>query len=140
MNSQYFDEAAVKAGELDAFLAALRSQDYGKGRHYNDVHVFPADCGAYIVEWAQRMWDGDEDQGFRYIDDEHAVVLEREMPDGTFEQFFNEDDYNMVLSDWLADELKAGREWKKDEFGNWYDARKPNSLGPAPKPAGEKEK
>lgn len=134
MNSQYFSEETVKAGELDRFLVALRSQDYGKGRYFNDVHVYPEDCGAYIVEWQQRSWDDDEDQGFRYIDAEHAVVLEREMPDGTFEQFFDEDDYKMILKDWLADELKAGREWKKNEFGHWYDASKPS-----PKPAEEKE-
>lgn len=124
MNSQYFSEESVKAGEFDGFLAALRSQDYGKGGHYNDIHIYPADCGAYIVEWVQRSWKDDEDQGFRYIDSDHAVVLEREMPDGTFEQFFDEDDYKMVLSDWLADELKAGREWKKDEFGHWNKTAK----------------
>lgn len=121
MNSQYFSEEQVKAGEMDAFLKALRAQDYGKGGYYNDVHIKPADCGAYSVDWAQLRWEGDDDKGFEYIDSEHVIMLEREMPDGTFEQFFNEDDYEMVLKDWLADELKVGREWKKDQYGHWYE-------------------
>ena len=121
MNSQYFSEEQVKAGEMDAFLKALRAQDYGKGGYYNDVHVKPADCGAYSVDWAQLRWEGDNDKGFEYIDSEHVIMLERAMPDGTFEQFFNEDDYEMVLKDWLADELKAGLIWKKDQYGHWYE-------------------
>ena len=121
MNSQYFSEEQVKAGEMDAFLKALRAQDYGKGGYYNDVHIKPADCGAYSVDWAQLRWEGDDDKGFEYIDSEHVLMLEKEMPDGTFEQFFNEEDYEMVLKDWLADELKDGREWKKNEYGHWYE-------------------
>lgn len=121
MNSQYFSKEQVQAGEMDAFLKALRVQDYGKGGYYNDVHIKPADCGAYSVDWAQLRWEGDDDKGFEYIDSEHVLMLEKEMPDGTFEQFFGEDDYEMVLKDWLADELKAGREWKKNEYGHWYE-------------------
>jgi hypothetical protein len=121
MNSQYFSEEQVKAGEMDAFLKALRAQDYGKGGYYNDVHIKPADCGAYSVDWAQLRWEGDDDKGFEYVDSEHVLMLEKEMPDGTFGQFFNEDDYEMVLKDWLADELKEGREWKKNEYGHWYE-------------------
>lgn len=121
MNSQYFSEEQVKAGEMDAFLKALRAQDYGKGGYYNDVHIKPADCGAYSVDWAQLRWEGDEDKGFEYVDSEHIIMLEKEMPDGTFQQFFDEGDYEMVLKDWLADELKAGREWKKNKYGSWYE-------------------
>lgn len=121
MNSQYFSEEQVKAGEMDAFLKALRAQDYGKGGYYNDVHIKPADCGAYSVDWAQLRWEGDEDKGFEYIDSEHVIMLEKEMPDGTFEQFFNQEDYEMVLKDWLEDQEKDGLIWKKNEYGHWYE-------------------
>jgi hypothetical protein len=121
MNSQYFSEEQVKAGEMDAFLKALRAQDYGKGGYYNDVHIKPADCGAYSVDWAQLRWEGDDDKGFEYIDSEHVLMLEKEMPDGTFEQFFNEEDYEMVLKDWLEDQEKNGLIWKKNEYGHWYE-------------------
>ena len=121
MNSQYFSEEQVKAGEMDAFLKALRAQDYGKGGYYNDVHIKPADCGAYSVDWAQLRWEGDEDKGFEYIDSEHVIMLEKEMPDGTFEQFFNEDDYGMILKDWLENQEKDGLIWKKNEYGRWYE-------------------
>ena len=121
MNSQYFSEEQVKAGEMDAFLKALRAQDYGRGGYFNDIHIKPVDCGAYSVDWAQLRWEGDDDKGFEYIDSEHVVMLEKEMPDGTFEQFFNEEDYQMVLKDWLEDQKKDGIIWKKNEYGHWYE-------------------
>lgn len=121
MNSQYFSKEQVQAGELDSFLKALRVADYGKGDCYNDVHVKPADCGAYVVEWAQLHWSGEEDKGFAFVDYEHEVMLEREMPDGSYLHFFDEQDYENVLGDWLKDEEKEGRIWKRDAYGHWHD-------------------
>lgn len=121
MNNQYFSEEQVKGGELDSFLKALRSMDYGKGDYYNDVHVKPADCGAYVVEWEQMRWEGEENKGFKFVDYEHEVMLEKEMPDGSYLYFFDEHDYKNVLEDWLRDEAEKGRLWKQGPYGRWYD-------------------
>ena len=54
MNSMYFGKK-----ELDAMyelIHFLNEQSY-KSEYYNDVHIFPADLGAFIVEWAQVPWD-----------------------------------------------------------------------------------
>lgn len=121
MNSQYFSEEQVKAGELDAFLKSLRAMDYGKGRYYNDVHIKPEDCGAYVVEWEQMNWDGDDNKGFAFVDYEHVLMLERQLPDDSYVYCFDEDDYNDRLSEWLAEEEKDGFVWKKNEYGRWYE-------------------
>lgn len=121
MNSQYFSKEQVDAGEMDAFLKALRAQDYGKGGYYNDVHEFPADCGAHIVEWVQRSWRNDEDKGFDYIDSEHVVMLERQFPDGTYGYFVDEADYNYRLVEWLKERGESGLIWKKNQYGHWYE-------------------
>lgn len=121
MNSQYFSEEQAKSGELDSFLKALRSMDYGKGDSYNDVHVKPADCGAYVVEWEQMRWEGEENKGFKFIDYEHAVMLEKEFPDGSSDFFYDEEDYKQRLEEWLEEEEKQGRIWKKNQYGRWYD-------------------
>ena len=57
VNSQYFDEEQVKAGELYEFLSLLMKQCYGKGNNYNDIHIRPEDCGAFSIEWASSPWD-----------------------------------------------------------------------------------
>ncbi len=107
MNRQYFSEEQVKAGELDEFLKSLRSIDYGKGRYYNDVHIKPADCGAYNVEWAQLCWDGDDDKGFEFVDWEHTLVLERQLPDGSYAYFLDENEYNQKLAEQKHNAPKA---------------------------------
>ena len=122
MNRQYFSDRQVKAGELDAFLKALRASDYSdKSDTYNDIHVRPSDCGSYIVEWSQLRWDGEGDGGFQYIDFEHVVMLERSLPDDTIERFFDEDDYKRRLDEWLNEEKEAGRIWKQGQYGGWYE-------------------
>ena len=50
VNSQYFDEEQVKAGEFSEFLSLLMKQCYGKGNNYNDTHIRPEDCGAFSIE------------------------------------------------------------------------------------------
>ena len=121
MNSQYFSEEQVKAGEMDAFLKALRAQDYGKGGYYNDVHIKPVDCGAYSVDWSQLRWEDDEDKGFEYIDSEHVIMLERDFPDNTSGYFMDEQDYNDQLEEWLENQKEAGLIWKKNQYGRWYE-------------------
>ncbi len=121
MNTQYFSKAQVEAGEMDAFLKALRAQDYGEGEYYNDVRIRPADCGAYSVDWAQLRWEDEESTGFEYVDSEHTVMLEREFPDGTMGYFFDEDDYSAQLDDWLKEQKESGLVWKKNQYGRWYE-------------------
>lgn len=121
MNTQYFNKKQVEAGEMDAFLKALRSQDYGDGEWYNDVHIRPTDCGDYAVEWAQLRWQNEEDTGFEYVDSEHTVMLEKEFPDDTFGYFMDEADYNEQLEKWLESQKKKGLVWKRNRYGQWYE-------------------
>lgn len=110
MNSMYFGKK-----ELDAMYELVRflnEQSY-KSESYNDIHIFPADLGAFIVEWAQVPWDHSYGGNFRYVDDNQTVCTELRYPDDTFGYV---EDPEEALKEWL--EEHPG--WTKDEWGYWH--------------------
>lgn len=97
MNTQYFSKEQVEAGELTALLTVLMNQAYGKGNRYNDIRIHPEDCGAFSIEWVEIPWDHAYGGEFRYISEDETVFLERQMPNGTYEYFSDEDEYQERL-------------------------------------------
>lgn len=81
VNSQFFDEKQVKEGQMDNFTKLLNSEAYGAGKYYNDIHIKPADCGSFIVEWVQVPWDGSFGGSFQYVDENEKVMIEFTGPD-----------------------------------------------------------
>ena len=122
VNSQYFSAERVKAGAMSTFLSTLFDWAYGQdddtGGTYNDVHVYPADCGAFIVEWAQVPWDHSYRGGFQYVAEDQVVLVERGYPDGSYDFFPSEEEYQTALADWLL----AHPEYKRDHWGHWYNS------------------
>jgi len=113
-NSMYFDGKNKES--MLQFISSLCSMSYDKEtRLYNDIHIIPADCGAFIVEWIQAPWDNSYGGSFKYVDEDQEVCTEVHLPDDTFEYIpsYNADSY---LKDWL-DENPG---WKQNEFGHWY--------------------
>lgn len=110
MNSMYFSKK-----ELDAMYELVRflnEQSY-KSESYNDIHIFPADLGAFIVEWVQLPWNHSYGGNFIYVDDNQTVCTELRYPDDTFDYV---EDPEEALKEWL--EEHPG--WTKDEWGYWH--------------------
>ena len=103
VNSQYFDEEQVKAGELYEFLSLLMKQCYGKGNNYNDIHIRPEDCGAFSIEWTTSPWDHSYGGRFEYVGEDQTVMTEYIFPDNHYEMCFDEEDFNQRLAEFLND-------------------------------------
>lgn len=115
INSMYFNKEQFENGEMDKFIRQLNDMSYGKGNQQVQILIKPADCGAYIVEFVQIPWDHSYGGHFEYINEEHVVMLERQYPDGTFGQFFDEADYNQALEDWLLE----NPDWQQTNYGTF---------------------
>ena len=113
VNSQYFDEEQVKAGELSEFLSLLMKQCYGKGNNYNDIHIRPEDCGAFSVEWASSPWDHSYGGRFEYVGEDQTVMTEYAFPDDHYEMCFDEEDFNQRLTEFLNDHPEYNKKLKK---------------------------
>ena len=103
VNSQYFHDEQVKAGELSEFVSLLMKQCYGKGDNYNDIHIRPEDCGAFSVEWASSPWDHSYGGRFEYVEEDQAVMTEYTFPDNHCEMCFDEEDFKERLTEFLND-------------------------------------
>jgi len=110
MNSMYFGKKELEA--MYELIRFLNEQSY-KSEYYNDVHIFPADLGAFVVEWAQVPWDHTYGGSFRYVDENQTVCTELKYPDDTFGYV---EDPGEALNEWL--EENPG--WTKDEWGYWH--------------------
>lgn len=99
MNSQYFNKEQVANGELIEFLNVLMKQCYGAGENYNDIHIYPADCEAFVIEWDNIPWDHSYGGQFKYVDEDQVVLKEYLMPDNTFGYFVNDEEYKQFLAD-----------------------------------------
>lgn len=123
-NSMYFSKEMIEEGQLTSFLRELLEQSYGKGGYYNDIHVLPADLGAFVVEWVQLPWDHDYGGSFQYVDDDQVVMREYEMPDGTYQYFETEDEQAEALKDFLG----SHPTYRQDQYGRWYDEAEIEAL------------
>lgn len=118
INKQYFSEEQVKSGYLTKFLTLLMDEAYGSGDCFNDIHIYPEDCGAFIIEWVQRPWSGNYGgYGFQYIGNDDVVMKEKFFPDNHSELCYDEDDYSQKLDEWLKD--NPG--WEKTSYGVWVN-------------------
>ena len=120
MNIQYFSKDQIAAGELNKFLDVLLKQCYGKGDYYNDIHIRPEDCGAFVVEWETNPRSGEWGGHWHYIkDDEDEVVMKYYyFPDNHCELFETKEQYEEALKEWL--EKHKDEKWDKNQYGHWY--------------------
>ena len=128
MNSQYFSKEQVDVGELNEFLDVLLKQCYGKGNAFNDIHISPEDCGAFIIEWETSPWSGEWGGHWQYIkDDEGEVVMKYYyFPDNHAETFETKEEYEEALKEWLEEHKEE--KWKKNKYGKWYSEQEQEEL------------
>lgn len=115
VNSQYFDKEQIEAGELKTLLDYLMTEAYGKGQYYNDIHIKPADLGAFIVEWVQVPWSHEFGGHFEYLEEDEQIFKEIHLPDNTYQYILADEDENEFLDEWLKD--NPG--WVKNDYGMW---------------------
>ena len=86
INKQYFSKEQVEAGEFKQLLDFLMESSYGVSKYYNDIHIKPEDCGAFIIEWQNIPWDKSFGGHFEYIDeDDEEVIKKITYPDGSYD-------------------------------------------------------
>ena len=115
VNSQFFDKKQIEQGQMTKLLDYLMSEAYDKGDYYNDIHIKPCDCEAFIVEWVQVPWSHEFGGSFQYINDDQVVLTEYKLPDGSYVDLASDDDFKDYLDSWL--EENPG--WVKTQYGTW---------------------
>ena len=120
MNRQHFSKEQIADGELNEFLDILLKQCYGKGDTFNDIHIKPEDCGAFVIEWEEAPWSGEYGGHWQYIqDDEDEVVMKYYyFPDKHSEPFETKEQYEEALKKWL--EEPKNEEWDINQSSHWY--------------------
>lgn len=115
MNSMYFTEKQAHNGEMVKFIKHLMELCYGDSDYYIDIHIKPADCGDFIVEWAQVRWDHSFGGSFVYVEEDQHIVTEKMFPDHHYEYFESEEQYNERFKEWM-DENPG---WEITPYGTW---------------------
>lgn len=59
------------------------------------------------------------DASYQYINDDCEVMLRKEMPDNTYQYFFDDEEYQEILKEFL----KEHSYYKQNDYGRWYDVR-----------------
>ena len=123
MNRQYFSKEQIAAEELNEFLNILLKQCYGKGDTFNDIHIKPEDCGAFVIEWEEAPWSGEWGGHWQYIndDDEEVVMKYYDFPDNSSCLFSSKEEYEEALKEWL--EEHKDEKWEKNQYGRWYSKK-----------------
>jgi hypothetical protein len=113
----YFSKEDVEAGLMTKLIEYLCNYSYQCWSRdfalYNDIHIKPDDCDAFVVEWEQRPWSGEYGGHFEFVGEEQVVCNEVEFPDKHFE--YTPEDPDESIKEWLVD--NPG--WYKDECGHW---------------------
>ena len=89
MNSMYFTKEDVDAGLMVELINYLCKYSYHSGpgdlAHYNDIHIKPVDCEAFVVEWEQTPWSQEYGGRFEFINEEQCICNKVIFPDHHYE-------------------------------------------------------
>lgn len=116
-NSQAFTPEEIKAGLLQDLLNYLLSYNQKCKSGYYDIHIW-SDGYCTIVDWIDINFEFRGEEGeFEFVPSNGQVMLEYSFPDNHYEQFYNEEEYQERLQEWL----KENPGWEKTEYGTWYN-------------------
>lgn len=82
---------------------------------YYDIHI-TSDGYCTIVEWVDKRYNDNEEQGFRHLDYDEVIMKEVYFPDGHYEFLFP-NEVEEVMEEWQ----KENPNYVKNEFGMWTD-------------------
>lgn len=71
VNRMYFGKEDLDLMyEFIKFLNKYSYESSGDFKDYNDIHIYPEDCGAFTVEWAQVPWNHEYGGYFKFIEND----------------------------------------------------------------------
>lgn len=117
-NSMYFTKQDVDKGLHLDLLKSLYKTSIESENDTLDIHTYTED-DAVIIEWCQHSIEFDDNltNVFRYVDYDEVIMLEKSFPDGHYEYFNDEEEYQSRFEEWL----KEHTTYKQDAYGRWYD-------------------
>lgn len=113
-NSMSFSPEDMKAGLHKELIDYLVNYHLNQDDRFNDIHL-TTDGFCLIVEWEQVPYDHSYGGSFRYVDEDSDVMRRVDLPDGSWEYIYEDDDPNQYLHDWLVEHPG----WTKDDYGHW---------------------
>ena len=115
-NYQAFTPDEVEQGlHLDLVNYLLDHNKKNENQYY-DIHI-TTDGYCIIIEWTDVSYDkhlGPEGK-FEYVPGNGYVMIEKHFPDGHYDYFGSEEEFEEVLKDWL----KENPGWVKTPYGTW---------------------
>ena len=99
VNYQYFTKEEVDAGLHLKLINYLLGYNFDPNSHSQvEIHIYNEDCDAIYVEWADTSFG----EGFKYVDEDHAVLKELIFPDNHTEYVHDEDEEE-IYEEWLKE-------------------------------------
>ena len=119
-NFQYFSKEQVEAGRLNDLLKVLMDMTYGDENREtkNEILLVPQDMGAWGLAWVSVPWDESYGGSFKYVDEDEEILIRRYFPDNTEGLFYDEEEYQTALGEWL----KNHPTYQRTRYGTWYDS------------------
>ena len=115
-NYQAFTPDEVKKGLHLDLLNYLLEHNKKNETQYYDIHI-TTDGYCTIIEWIDVNYNqeyGPEGK-FKFVPADSYVMVEKTFPDGHYDYFGSEEEFEEVLKDWL--EENPG--WVKTSYGTW---------------------
>lgn len=117
-NSQAFTPEECKKGLHLDLIKFLLEQSKKFEDSYYDIHI-DNDGYCTIVEWYDKRFEDEDNEGFRFVDYEHELMYRLDFPDKHYDYFYSKEEAEKSLQEWLKD----NPEWKKNEYGRWYNVK-----------------
>jgi len=115
-NYQAFTPEEVKKGLHLDLLNYLLDHNRKNDTQYYDIHI-TTDGYCTIIEWVDVNYNHDygTEGKFRFVPCDGVIMLERSFPDGHYDYFESDAEFNEKLDSWL----KEHPGWVKGPYGNW---------------------
>lgn len=115
INEQAFTPEEVKKGLHLKLISSLLELDKDRKDNHFDIRI-TTDGYCTIVQWCD-VSDEFESCGFRFVDSDEVVMREYRFPDGHYEYFSEDTEFEDALKSWL--DKNPG--WKKNAHGIWFN-------------------
>lgn len=115
-NSQAFTPEEIEQGLLHDLLNYLLDHNKKNNNQYYDIHI-TTDGYCTIIEWTDVDYNQEygPDGKFEFVPAGSYVMIERTFPDGHYDYFSSDEEFEEVLKNWL--EENPG--WVKTSYGTW---------------------
>ena len=114
-NTMTFTPEDVELGLHYDLLNYLLIYNAKAKNSFNDIHI-TSDGYCTIVEWDNVPYSKEWGGKFEYVAEDEVIAKEFMFPDNHYELIYPDDEED-ILREWLKD----NPEYKKDDYGRWYN-------------------